>query len=99
RPTRTVKTASPPSPLMRAPQELSLTYTFQDKTLTLQDYLDRNPTTGLLIARDDTILFEHYQYGRTDHDRFYSQSMAKTLTAMLVGIAVSTGAIHSIDDV
>jgi CubicO group peptidase (beta-lactamase class C family) len=99
RPTRTVKTTSPPSPLMRAPQELSLTYTFQDKTLTLQDYLNRNPTTGLLIAQDDTILFEHYQYGRTDHDRFYSQSMVKTLTGMLVGIAVSTGAIHSIDDV
>lgn len=50
RPTRTVKAASPPSPLMRARQELSLTYTFDGKTLTLQDYLDRNPTTGLLIA-------------------------------------------------
>ena len=54
--------------------------------------------TGLLIARGDTILFEHYRYARTDKDRFLSQSMAKTLTGLLVGIAVSEGAIHSIDD-
>ena len=50
----------------------------------------RNPTTGLLIAKDDTILYEHYQYARTDRDRFLSQSMAKTITAMLIGIASDT---------
>lgn len=58
----------------------------------------RNPVTGLLIAKDDEILFEHYQYGRTDHDRFYSGSMAKTITAILIGIAISEGAIKSVDD-
>jgi len=51
-----------------------------------------------LIAKDDTILYEHYQYARTDRDRFLSQSMAKTITAMLIGIAVSEGKIKSIDD-
>ncbi|RFB97406.1 serine hydrolase [Rhizobium leguminosarum bv. trifolii] len=91
--------ADKPSLLRRAPQERALSYTFQGQTHSLQDYLDRNPTTSLLIVRDDTILFEHYQYGRTDHDRFYSQSMAKTITGMLIGIAINEGAIHSIDDV
>lgn len=91
-------TADKPSVLTRAPQELELNYTFQGQTHTLQDYLDRNPTTSFLIARDDTILFEHYQYGRTDQDRFYSQSVAKTITGMLIGIAINEGAIHSIDD-
>jgi CubicO group peptidase (beta-lactamase class C family) len=56
------------------------------------------PDHGLLIAKDDTILYEHYQYARTDRDRFLSQSMAKTITAMLIGIAVSEGKIKSIDD-
>jgi CubicO group peptidase (beta-lactamase class C family) len=60
------------------------------------DYLKRNPVTGLLIAKDDTILYEHYQYARTDRDRFLSQSMAKTIVAMLIGIAVSEGKIESI---
>jgi len=52
----------------------------------------------LLIAKDDQILFEHYQYGRTDRDRFISQSMAKSITAMLMGIAIGEGLIKSVDD-
>jgi CubicO group peptidase (beta-lactamase class C family) len=85
------------SPLRRAPSEITLTYPYRGASYTLDDYLDRNPATGLLIARDDTILFEHYRYARTDHDRLLSQSMAKTVTSMLLGIAVSEGAIRSID--
>ena len=54
--------------------------------------------TGLLIVKDDTILYEHYRYARTDRDRFLSQSMAKTITAMLIGIAISENKIRSIDD-
>ena len=63
----------------------------------LEDYLRRNPTTSLLVARGGTILFEHYQYDRTDTDRFLSYSMAKTVTGMLIGIAVREGAIRSVD--
>lgn len=85
------------APLARAPQELAVTYRFQGATYTLADYLHRNPTTSLLIGRGSTILYEHYQYGRSDTDRFLSQSMAKTVTAMLIGIAVHEGAIRSID--
>jgi hypothetical protein len=82
----------------RASAEPKITYEFQSDRYTLEDYLSRNPTTGLLIAKDDTILFEHYQYARTDRHRFLSQSMAKTITSMLIGIAVAEGAIKSIDD-
>jgi len=93
---RIVRPASA-SPLRRAAQELRLTYRYRGASHTLSEFLDRNPATGLLIARGDTILFEHYQYARTDRDRLLSQSMAKTITAMLLGIAVSEGAIRSID--
>lgn len=60
--------------------------------------MSRNPVTGLLIARDDRILFEHYQYGRTDRDRLISQSMVKSIMGVLIGIAISEGAIKSVDD-
>lgn len=96
-PYRTAARASTPSPWRRAEQELSFTYSFRGVSHDLTDYLSRHPVTGLLIARGDTILFEHYQYARTDHDRFLSQSMAKTIVGMLVGIAVQDGAIRSID--
>jgi CubicO group peptidase (beta-lactamase class C family) len=78
--------------------EPQISYSFLGRRYTIVDYLSRYPTTGLLLARDDTILFERYQYARSDRDRFLSQSMAKTITAMLIGIAAADGAIKSIDD-
>ncbi len=78
--------------------EPRITWTFRGPDLTLDDYLSRNPTTGLLIARDDTIFVERYQYGRTDRHHFTSWSMAKTVTAMLIGIAIDEGRIRSVVD-
>src|SRR5260370_4144566 len=95
--TRSVAKADSPSPLRRASEELALAYTFQGESHTLGDYLERHPATGLLIARGDEILFEHYRYARTDHDRLVGQSMTKTITAILFGIAVADGKIRSID--
>jgi CubicO group peptidase (beta-lactamase class C family) len=92
-PTRLVKRAAQPWTYKRAPSAVSAP--FRDR---VTDHLARNPVTGLLIARDDQILFEHYQYGRTDRDRFVSQSMVKSITGLLVGIAVADGAIKSVDD-
>jgi CubicO group peptidase (beta-lactamase class C family) len=96
-PGRLIHKAPTPSRLVRV-AEPPITWRFQGADLTLDDYLERNPTTGLLIARGDTILVERYQYGRTDRHRFTSWSMAKTVTAMLVGIAIAEGHIRSVDD-
>ncbi|MEH2539132.1 MULTISPECIES: serine hydrolase domain-containing protein [unclassified Bradyrhizobium] len=96
-PSRLVRRATTPWQFKRAPGP-SISYNFRSERLSIENYLARNPITGLLIARGDTILYEHYQYARTDRDRFLSQSMAKTITAMLIGIAVSEGKIKSIDD-
>ncbi|MCK6452987.1 MAG: beta-lactamase family protein [Alphaproteobacteria bacterium] len=82
----------------RSEAEPDVAYTYQGQRRSPREYVERHPVTGLLVARNDTILFEHYQYGRTDKDRFLSQSMAKTVTAMLVGRAVEEGLIRSIDD-
>jgi CubicO group peptidase (beta-lactamase class C family) len=96
-PSRQVKRAATPWLFKRA-AEPAIFYNFKSDRFSIEDYLARNPATGLLIAKDDTILYEHYQYARTDSDRFLSQSMAKTITAMLIGIAVDENKIKSIDD-
>ena len=96
-PSRQVQRAATPWLFKRA-AEPAISYKFRSERRSIQDYLGHNPTTGLLIAKDDTILDEHYQYARTDRDRFLSQSMAKTITAMLIGIAVAENKIKSIDD-
>ena len=92
---RLIHKASTPSRLVRV-AEPRITYRGLD--LTVDDYLSRYPTTGLLVARGETILVERYQYGRTDRHRLTSWSMAKTVTAMLVGIAIHEGRIRSVDD-
>lgn len=95
---RLIRRADTPLRLKRAPAEPPVTYRFEGQDLTLSDYLRRNPTTGLLVARGDTILVERYQYSRHDRHRFTSASMAKTVTAMLIGIAIAEGKIRSVDD-
>ncbi len=62
------------------------------------DYMARNRDTGLLVLKGDTILAERYNYDRKPTDRFQSYSMAKTVVAMLLGIAMSEGKIKSVDD-
>src|SRR5438445_13630184 len=95
---RLIHKAPTPSRLVRVAEPRITFLTFRGADLTLDDYLSHNPTTGLLIARGGVILVERYQYGRTDRDRFTSWSMAKTVTAMLIGIAIDEGRIRSVDD-
>jgi CubicO group peptidase (beta-lactamase class C family) len=71
----------------RSAEEPQISYSYAGQRNTVTDYLSHVHVTGLLLAKDDTILLERYQYGRTDRDRFTSASMVKTLAAMLLGIA------------
>jgi len=86
------------SPLKRAAAEPAIRYTSQSQSHGLDHYLARNRTTGLLVLKGDTILAERYQYARTPEHRMHSYSMAKTVVAMLVGVALAEGKIQSLDD-
>ena len=73
-------------------------YRYKGADQTIEDYLARQPVTGLLIAKDQAILQERYQYGRSDRDRLFSGSMAKSITGLLIGLAIADGSIKSVDD-
>lgn len=66
--------------------------------LTVDDYLKRQPAMALLVIKDGVIQVERYQYGRTAEHRYLSNSMAKTITAMAIGLAAREGHIKSLDD-
>ena len=86
-------------PLPRASQEPAYRWTINRQTgLSVDDYLKRQPAMALLIIKDGAIQLERYQYGRTAQHRFLSNSMAKTITAMGIGIALREGKIKSLDD-
>lgn len=80
------------------PRSFKTTETPKELGALLDAYLEQNANTGLLVLRGDTILAERYQYGRTDGHRLASASMAKTVLAMLVGIALHEKKIASLDD-
>jgi CubicO group peptidase (beta-lactamase class C family) len=97
-PVRTVARGGPVMPLPAAQQPVAIKYRYRNIGYTLDEYLERQRVTGLLIIKNGEIVAERYRYGRTDDARFLSFSMAKSVTSMLVGIAVSTGVIGSLDD-
>jgi CubicO group peptidase (beta-lactamase class C family) len=97
-PSRPVARSELASPLPRAAAEPLITYRYESQVRSIDDYLDRHPVTGFLLAQGDTILIERYQYGRTDRHRLATFSMAKTVLGLLIGLAVADGAIRSLDD-
>ena len=66
--------------------------------LTVDDYLNRQRVMALLVIKDGVIQVERYQYDRTADHRFLSNSMAKTVTALAIGLAHREGRIRSLDD-
>ena len=58
---RTIQKPAVPSALRRAAEEIVPVYHYDGRQKAIGDYLDAHPLTGLLIARGDTILFEHYR--------------------------------------
>jgi CubicO group peptidase (beta-lactamase class C family) len=97
-PSRSIPAPATAYRLLYAPQEPTVRYTLNGRSLDLDNYLDRQPVTGFLIARGEEILVERYQYGRSDRDQLASYSMAKTIVALLAGLAVKDGLIRSIND-
>jgi CubicO group peptidase (beta-lactamase class C family) len=55
-------------------------------------------TNALLVLRDGKIVFEDYRNKSGPDTHFIAFSMSKTITAMLVGIALEEGKIGSLDD-
>ena len=90
--------ADHPAALPVAAAPPAFDYRFDGRTLTLDDYLQHQRATGLLVLKDGEIVAERYGYGRTPAMRMVSNSMAKTLVALAVGQALADGAIHSLDD-
>ena len=73
-------------------------YRFGGHAFTLDDYLQHQRATAVLVLKDGQVVAERYGYGRGPDMRMLSNSMAKTLVALAVGQAVADGSIHSIDD-
>jgi len=65
---------------------------------TLNTLLENLESVGLLMVKNDSIVFEKYWDGYTDSSRSGSFSAAKSITSLLVGAAIHDGLIKSVDE-
>jgi len=71
---------------------------FGGQSYSYPQFAERTYTNAMLVIRHGKVLFEEYRNRSTPMTRFLSMSMAKTVTSMLVGIALGEGKIASLDD-
>ncbi|MGH6881446.1 MAG: serine hydrolase domain-containing protein [Hypericibacter sp.] len=66
--------------------------------MSLEDYVARARTTGLIVLKDGKVVLERYWHGADATSRFASWSVAKSFVSTLVGFAVADGLIKSVED-
>jgi CubicO group peptidase (beta-lactamase class C family) len=98
-PSRTVAHGNKPYPLPAAARQLTqIKFSSHGKHFDLFDYLAVNRVAGLLVLKDGKVALETYQYGNTAQTRWMSMSVAKSITATLIGAAIKQGYIRSVED-
>lgn len=97
-PVRQIRRAGPVFTFERNPGSLPETFASDGKTRSVAEFIEDTDTTGLLVIKDDRIVFEEYYLGNTAASRCISWSVAKSFVSALVGIAVAEGRIDSIMD-
>lgn len=97
-PSQTVKAGNTPFAFEEALAPLSLTYAIEGEERHLEDFLQKVSATGLLVIKDDRIVYERYLNGGTASSLFTSWSVAKSFVSTLVGMALGDGLISSLDD-
>ncbi len=71
---------------------------YNGSTGTLAEFVEEEYVAGMLILRDDEIVYEYYADGITASTPWMTFSVAKTVVSLLYGAAVKDGYIDSLDD-
>jgi CubicO group peptidase (beta-lactamase class C family) len=79
---------------------LNIAYEYKGKpqTSNLDELLQQSGTTAFIVIKDDAILYENYFNGYSRDSINTSFSIAKSVTSLLVGIAIDQGHIENIHD-
>ncbi|HEY6816365.1 MAG TPA: serine hydrolase [Croceibacterium sp.] len=95
---RTVNSSGPRFELPEGARMAMPAIEFGGETRDYERFAEDTYTNALLVIRDGRIVFEDYRNRSDAATRFIGFSMSKTITAMLVGIALEQGKIALLDD-
>ncbi|MFD1381865.1 serine hydrolase domain-containing protein [Rhodanobacter aciditrophus] len=95
--TRKVPKSGQPSALDYQLAPLDFTYEMGGETLTPEEFLDRTYTNAMMIIKQGKVVYEKYHNHSTPDTKFMGWSMTKSITSILIGIAVEDGLIQSIE--
>ena len=73
-------------------------YSVDGKNYRLNDYLKNQNVAGLIILKDGKIAYEYYAHGNDETTLWTSRSVAKSIVATLIGVAIQQGKIKSVND-
>ena len=82
-----------------APRQIDPKWTWNGQAQSLDGYMTAMNTSGVVVLKDGQIVLERYGLDRKPNERWTSFSVAKSVTATLVGAAIKDGKIKSLDDV
>ncbi|WP_347555911.1 serine hydrolase [Robbsia sp. KACC 23696] len=68
-----------------------LRYTYDAQSQSVDNYMARNRTAGLLVLKDGKVVLERYGMGQTETAKWTSFSLTKSFTGTLAGAAVQDG--------
>jgi len=98
--TRSIKRGSTVYPLPYSASQLSsVKYSLNgSRTYDIDDYIERNQVSGLLIIKNGEIILERYAQGNTASSKWLGFSTGKSIVSTLIGIALQDGKIKNIND-
>lgn len=96
--TRVVGRSGPVWHLPHTDHALDFTYSFEGKTYTPEQFIERTYTNAMLIMKDGRVIYETYRNNTSETTRFIAFSMTKSIISVLIGVALEEKRIKSLDD-
>lgn len=97
-PTNKIEAANNKYPLAQSVRDLSkFSFSYKDTLRTIKDFINATRVVGLIVVKNDTILYEYYRDGINRQTKWINFSVAKSVTSLLYGVALLDGYIKSLD--
>lgn len=95
---RTIETGDSTFYFIEGIEKKPKSVSIEEESLEFEEFLKKQKTVAFLIIRNDSMLYERYFRSYGEESVVPSFSMAKSVTSILIGIAIDEGLILSVDE-